>query len=139
MCCLAFGARSNMEQKYQACPPTLTMHHLPFCLLNFHSHPGYFGKVGMRHFHKQKNKYFCPVVNVESLPTLISAEVRYCFNSSFSNLRRSCFHFNQSNQSIPETHISQQPNSHLSTVLTTLVCRPPCSTTFIFSLPSFYF
>jgi hypothetical protein len=62
-----------MEQKYQACPPTLTHALLP---LNFHSHPGYFGKVGMRHFHKQKNKYFCPVVNVESLPTLISAEVR---------------------------------------------------------------
>ena len=30
-----------------------------------HSHPGYFGKVGMRHFHYTANKYHCPSLNVE--------------------------------------------------------------------------
>ena len=40
------------------------------------SHPGYFGKVGMRYFHKQKNKYFCPTINVEKLWTLVSTEAR---------------------------------------------------------------
>lgn len=39
-------------------------------------HPGYFGKVGMRHFHKTQNKYFCPIVNVDRLWTLISDETR---------------------------------------------------------------
>jgi large subunit ribosomal protein L27Ae len=39
-------------------------------------HPGYFGKVGMRHYHLQKNKYFCPTVNVDALPSLITAQDR---------------------------------------------------------------
>merc|ERR1711939_1141995 len=37
-------------------------------------HPGYFGKVGMRYFHKSKNQFACPVVNVDKLHTLIPAE-----------------------------------------------------------------
>eukprot|EP00656_Telonema_subtile_P005837 TRINITY_DN1266_c0_g1_i6.p2 TRINITY_DN1266_c0_g1~~TRINITY_DN1266_c0_g1_i6.p2 ORF type:complete len:114 (+),score=35.84 TRINITY_DN1266_c0_g1_i6:166-507(+) len=41
-----------------------------------HSHPGYFGKVGMRHFHKTKNQYFCPVVNLDRLWTLVSEQTR---------------------------------------------------------------
>ena len=40
------------------------------------SHPGYFGKVGMRYFHKTQQKFFCPTINVEKLHTLISEEVR---------------------------------------------------------------
>merc|ERR1711998_578761 len=39
-------------------------------------HPGYFGKVGMRYFHKTNNKFFCPIINVEKLWTLVSAEAR---------------------------------------------------------------
>ena len=35
-------------------------------------HPGYFGKVGMRYFHKRLNKMYCPTVNVEKLWTLVS-------------------------------------------------------------------
>ena len=31
------------------------------------SHPGYFGKVGMRHFHYTANKYHCPSLNVERI------------------------------------------------------------------------
>ncbi|KAJ1432303.1 ribosomal protein L27a [Ochromonadaceae sp. CCMP2298] len=30
-------------------------------------HPGYFGKVGMRTFHKKRNLDFCPVVNIDRL------------------------------------------------------------------------
>ena len=36
------------------------------------SHPGYFGKVGMRYFHKTQNKFFCPVINLDKLWTLVS-------------------------------------------------------------------
>merc|ERR1712146_295840 len=39
-------------------------------------HPGYFGKVGMRYFHKTKQQYHCPVINVEKLWTLVSTEAR---------------------------------------------------------------
>eukprot|EP00795_Rhopilema_esculentum_P011659 gene11659-21907_t len=33
-------------------------------------HPGYFGKVGMRYFHKTNNKYHCPTVNLDKLWSL---------------------------------------------------------------------
>lgn len=39
-------------------------------------HPGYFGKVGMRYFHKTLNKFFCPSVNVEKLWSLVSEKTR---------------------------------------------------------------
>merc|ERR1712205_38489 len=39
-------------------------------------HPGYFGKVGMRHFHKQKNHYHCPIINLDKLWTLVGEEKR---------------------------------------------------------------
>ena len=42
----------------------------------FPSHPGYFGKVGMRYFHKSKSLFFCPTINVEKLHTLISEAAR---------------------------------------------------------------
>merc|ERR1711988_1509420 len=39
-------------------------------------HPGYFGKVGMRHFHLTRQKYFCPTVNLDKLWTLVSEQTR---------------------------------------------------------------
>ncbi|ORY94369.1 putative 60S ribosomal protein L28 [Syncephalastrum racemosum] len=33
-------------------------------------HPGYFGKVGMRHFHVKPNAYWKPIVNLDSLRSL---------------------------------------------------------------------
>merc|ERR1712054_495162 len=39
-------------------------------------HPGYFGKVGMRYFHKTQNQYHCPTVNLDKLYTLMSEEQR---------------------------------------------------------------
>ena len=39
-------------------------------------HPGYFGKVGMRYFHKLGNPFHCPTINVEKLWTLVSEEAR---------------------------------------------------------------
>jgi large subunit ribosomal protein L27Ae len=41
-----------------------------------YSHPGYFGKVGMRHFHLTKNKLYCPSVNLDKLWSLVSEETR---------------------------------------------------------------
>lgn len=38
-------------------------------------HPGYFGKVGMRYFHKTNQQYFCPTVNVDKLLNLVDASV----------------------------------------------------------------
>ncbi len=30
-------------------------------------HPGYFGKVGMRYFHKQENHFWKPVINLDKV------------------------------------------------------------------------
>lgn len=54
-------------------------------------------QVGMRHFHKQKNHYHCPIVNLDKLWALVGEEVR-CTDSccdasrcsSSSNRRSSC-------------------------------------------------
>ncbi|ODV84501.1 hypothetical protein CANARDRAFT_60233 [[Candida] arabinofermentans NRRL YB-2248] len=34
-------------------------------------HPGYFGKVGMRYFHKQQNHFWSPVLNLDKLWSLV--------------------------------------------------------------------
>merc|ERR1712158_6654 len=39
-------------------------------------HPGYFGKVGMRHFNKDNNTHYCSTMNVEKLWSLVSEEDR---------------------------------------------------------------
>ena len=52
--------------------PTLT----PTCRVRACSHPGYFGKVGMRYFHKTQQKFFCPTINVEKLWTLLPKEAQ---------------------------------------------------------------
>jgi len=39
-------------------------------------HPGYFGKVGMRYFHLQRNKYHRPIVNLDTIWNLVGEEVR---------------------------------------------------------------
>jgi len=39
-------------------------------------HPGYFGKVGMRYFHLQRNHYWRPIVNIDKLWSLVPAEAR---------------------------------------------------------------
>ena len=41
-----------------------------------YSHPGYFGKVGMRHFHLTRQKYWCPTINLDKLWTLVSEQTR---------------------------------------------------------------
>ncbi|KAJ3209965.1 60S ribosomal protein L27A [Entophlyctis luteolus] len=40
-------------------------------------HPGYFGKVGMRHFHYTQNKHHCPTLNVDRLWSLVPAADRH--------------------------------------------------------------
>merc|ERR1712230_211163 len=37
-------------------------------------HLGYFGKVGMRHFHKNHNLHWRPVINLDKLHTLVPKE-----------------------------------------------------------------
>lgn len=39
-------------------------------------HPGYFGKVGMRHLHLLKNREWNPSINIDKLWTLVSEDVR---------------------------------------------------------------
>merc|ERR1712203_525820 len=39
-------------------------------------HPGYFGKVGMRYFHKLKGRFHQPHVNCDKLWNLLGEEVR---------------------------------------------------------------
>ena len=40
------------------------------------SHPGYFGKVGMRHFHLKRNPEYCPTINVDELWHLLPEEAQ---------------------------------------------------------------
>ncbi|KAF6721478.1 60S ribosomal protein L27a [Oryzias melastigma] len=47
-----------------------------FLILNFLSHPGYFGKVGMRHYHLKRNTTYCPTINLDKLWTLVSEQTR---------------------------------------------------------------
>lgn len=42
----------------------------------FLSHPGYFGKVGMRHYHLKRNTTYCPTINLDKLWTLVSEQTR---------------------------------------------------------------
>jgi large subunit ribosomal protein L27Ae len=39
-------------------------------------HPGYFGKVGMRHLHLLKNREWNPSINLDKLWTLVPDEIR---------------------------------------------------------------
>nr|ACN10040.1 60S ribosomal protein L27a [Salmo salar]ACN12387.1 60S ribosomal protein L27a [Salmo salar] len=54
--------------------PAGGMHHHR---INFDKyHPGYFGKVGMRHYHLKRNTVHCPTVNLDKLWTLVSEQTR---------------------------------------------------------------
>jgi len=48
-------------------------------------HPGYFGKVGMRYFHKQRNHFWNPVINLDKLWSLVPAESRSKYLSAKSD------------------------------------------------------
>lgn len=44
-------------------------------------HPGYFGKVGMRYFHKTQNQFWKPTINLEKLWSLVPLETREAYLS----------------------------------------------------------
>ena len=46
------------------------------------SHPGYYGKCGMRTFHAQKNHKFCPTINTDALWSLVSEQTRKAAGSA---------------------------------------------------------
>ncbi|KAL7171568.1 hypothetical protein ACSBR2_036261 [Camellia fascicularis] len=39
-------------------------------------HPGYFGKVSMRYFHRLWNTLYCSIVNINKLWSLVSQEIK---------------------------------------------------------------
>jgi ribosomal protein L15 len=41
---------------------------------SYSSHPGYFGKHGMRHLHLKRNQYYLPTINVENLWTVLTEQ-----------------------------------------------------------------
>lgn len=43
---------------------------------SFYSIQGYFGKVGMRYFHKTNQQYHCPTINIDRVWTLVTDETR---------------------------------------------------------------
>merc|ERR1712134_122965 len=45
-------------------------------------HPGYFGKVGMRYFHKTQQKFFRPVLNVDKIWTLVTEQTRLKYQNA---------------------------------------------------------
>ena len=50
------------------------MHHHGINLDKYH--PGYLGKVGVRHCHLKRNQSFCPTINLDKLWTLVSEQTR---------------------------------------------------------------
>ena len=48
-------------------------------------HPGYFGKVGMRYFHMQRNKFHCPSINLDSIWGLVSEATRKKYANAGEN------------------------------------------------------
>ncbi|XP_070668763.1 uncharacterized protein [Malus domestica] len=50
------------------------MHHHRILFDKYHL--GYFGKVGMRYFHRLRNKFHCPIVNLDKLWSLVPQEVK---------------------------------------------------------------
>ena len=50
------------------------MHHERIMMNKFH--PGFYGKIGMRVFHMQRNWKHCPTVNTDKLWSLVSEEAR---------------------------------------------------------------
>ena len=50
------------------------MHHHRILFDKYHL--DYFGKVCMRHFHKLKNHYHCPIVNIDKLWSLVPKDVK---------------------------------------------------------------
>lgn len=50
------------------------MHHERINMNKYH--PGYYGKCGMRKMHLQRNRDYCPTINVEKLWSLVSEETR---------------------------------------------------------------
>merc|ERR1739848_142057 len=50
------------------------MHHERILMNKFH--PGFYGKLGMRVFHMQRNWKHCPTINTDKLWTLVSENTR---------------------------------------------------------------
>ena len=50
------------------------MHHHRISFSKYH--PGYFGKIGLRHYHLKRNQSFCPTVNFDNLWTLVSEQTQ---------------------------------------------------------------
>ena len=48
-------------------------HHMRVAMDRFH--PGYFGKRGMRYFHKTQAKFHCPTINVEKLAVVAKDQI----------------------------------------------------------------
>jgi len=48
-------------------------------------HPGYFGKVGMRHFHLKKNPYFCPSLNIDKVWSLVTEQTYQKYSNPETN------------------------------------------------------
>ncbi|KNC55987.1 60S ribosomal protein L27a [Thecamonas trahens ATCC 50062] len=49
-------------------------------------HPGYFGKVGMRQFHYNKNAHYCPTVNLDKLAALVPASIKEAVKADASKV-----------------------------------------------------
>jgi hypothetical protein len=52
------------------------------------SHPGYFGKVGMRYYHKVPNRFFKPTVNLDRYALQRAVVVRTALWSCAGLIRR---------------------------------------------------
>ena len=73
---------TSINSKWNQREGVLKQHTLPHpvrfkpFIYSLYSHPGFFGKLGMRKFHFQNNLKFCPVVNTDKLWSLVSEKTR---------------------------------------------------------------
>ncbi|KAF5333841.1 hypothetical protein D9758_017431 [Tetrapyrgos nigripes] len=59
----------SLSRHYHLHKPAIYFTDIPFILLvpSYKYHPGYYSKVGMRHFHLTHNWYWRPIINVDKL------------------------------------------------------------------------
>lgn len=73
--CLFFFTPSGKHRKHPGGRGNAGgMHHHRINMDKYH--PGYFGKLGMRNFHLNRNHNFCPTINLDKLWSLVGEQKR---------------------------------------------------------------
>ena len=77
-------------------------------------HPGYFGKVGMRYFHKSKNAFWKPVINLDKVRFLMRTDV--VFGSIGADNYRSSYGLSSHRSNARNTSPARSQTRHQSSI-----------------------